>query len=271
MMGTKRHSFIWALSAAVICTAIAAGCNANSGFSPAGQNSGVNAPIDDHAQLVTPDTNASPTPPPVRPNIWTEPGAIKGLDDQFTPPDGDTATGGTGQVVDGISCQPTMSRNYHVHVYVGVWVNGTHYALPDTIGMKHPQIEPPNGFTKYAHCFYDLHTHDASGILHVESTDPNHVPITGTIYNTQNLFDVWGITVNANQVGQFTGPVQVVTSGQVYRGGPHNAVVYRSMYTTWLGDPNAIPLYSHEVIWLEVGPTYPDPSTLPNIIFYSEF
>jgi hypothetical protein len=41
------------------------------------------------------------------------------------------------------------------------------------------------------------------------------------------------------------------------------------MYTQWLGDPNAIPLYSHEVIFLEVGPTYP--TILPNVIFYSEF
>jgi hypothetical protein len=99
--------------------------------------------------------------------------------------------------------------------------------------------------------------------------DSQHVPITGTIYSTQNLFDIWGITVNANQVGQFSGPVQVVTSGQVYRGGPGNGVVYRSMYTPWTGDPNAIPLYSHEVIFLEVGPTYP--TTLPNVIFYSEY
>lgn len=268
MMGTPRLSLFGIIAVAALGIATATGCSANSGFAPGSQNDAAPA-HDDHAQLESPDTSATPTPKPSPPTIYTGPGKIRGLDDQFTPIDGDTPTGGSGQPVDGITCQKTMSNNYHVHVYVAVYVNGVHYALPDTIGMKHPQIEPPDGFTKYAYCFYDLHTHDASGYVHVESVDPNHVPITGSIYTLQNLFDVWGITVNANQVGQFTGPVQVVTSGQVYRGGPHNAVVYRSMYTPWVGDPNTIPLYSHEVIFLEVGPNYPP--ILPNVIFYSEF
>lgn len=267
-MVNNRSTLTW-LAAVALGMATLAGCSGNSGVAQPSQNNAASGPIDDHAQLVQPEASSPPTPQPSPPNVHTEPGKILGLDDQFDPVDGDTPTGAQGQDVDGITCQKTMSNNYHVHPFIGIYVNGVRYALPDVIGIKHPQIEPPNGFTKYAHCFYDIHTHDASGILHVESVDPNHVPIDGTIYTTQNLFDIWGITVNANQVGQFTGPVQVITSGQVYRGGPHNAVVYREMYTPWLGDPNAIPLYSHEVIWLEVGPTYP--TILPNVIFYSEF
>jgi hypothetical protein len=267
-MRRSRISPLWMIAVAGLFVAAAAGCG-SSGAGPSSQNSAITAPAaDDHAQP-NPDIKGAPTPKPVPPNLFTGPGKIRGTDDQFSPVDGDTASGGNGQTIDGITCQKTMSNNYHVHVVVVLYVNGVHYALPDTIGMKHPQVEPPNGFTKYAYCFYDLHSHDASGYVHVESIDPNHVPITGTIYTLQNLFDVWGITVNANQVGQFTGPVQVVTSGQVYRGGPGNAVVYRSMYSTWQGDPNAVPLYSHEVIFLEVGPTYP--TILPNVIFYSEF
>ena len=268
-MGRHRSTFFWTIALAALGSLTAAGCGANSGFAPGSQNGTVTAPVDNHAQMANPIVNGAPTPKPSPPTIFTGPGRIRGTDDQFTPVDGDTATGGTGQVVDGISCDPTMSDNYHVHAYIAVYVNGVHYALPDTIGMKHPQLEPPDGFTKYAHCFYDIHTHDASGILHVESTDPNHVPITGTIYTTQNLFDVWGITVNSTQVGQFTGPVEVYTSGQVYRGGPGNGVIYRSMYTQWMGDPNTIPIYSHEVIFLLVGPTYP--TILPNVEFYPEF
>jgi hypothetical protein len=268
-MGKSRLSLLGMIAVAAIGVATAAGCGATSGFAPISHSDTASRAIDDHAQPVTPDVKGAPTPQPSPPTIFTSPGKIRGLDDQFSPVDGDTLTGGSGQPIDGITCQKTMSNNYHVHVYVGIYVNGVHYALPDTIGMKHPQIEPPDGFTKYANCFYDLHTHDASGYVHVESIDPNHVPIQGTIYTLQNLFDVWGITVNANQVGQFTGPVQVVTSGQVYRGGPDNAVVYRSMYSTWTGDPNTIPLYSHEVIFLMVGPTYP--TILPNVVFYSEY
>jgi len=266
-MGRHKISLLRMLAIVALGTANVAGCSGNSGPAPRSQTYAP-AAIDDHA-VANPDVKGTPTPKPSPPTLFTSPGRIRGTDDQFSPVDGDTATGGNGQVVDGIICQKTMSNVYHVHVVVALYVNGVHFALPDTIGMKHPQIEPPDGFTKYAHCYYEIHTHDASGYVHVESSDPQHVPITGTIYTAQNLFDVWGITVNANQVGQFTGPVQVVTSGQVYRGGPGNAVVYRSMYTPWLGDPNTIPLYSHEVIILMVGPTYP--TILPNVVFYSEF
>jgi hypothetical protein len=255
------------IAAAFCCAALLAACGGNAAVGPTTHNNSAQPAIDDHAQP-NPDTTGSPTPAPSPPNVWTGPGHISGLDDQFNPVDGNTGSF-NGQPVDGVTCAPTMSNNYHVHVFVGVYVNGVHYAIPDTIGMFHPQPEPTDHFTKYAHCYYDVHLHDASGIVHVESTDPNHVPITGTIYNTKQLFDEWGITVDGSHFGPFTGSVLVYTSGQLYRGGPGNGVVHRSTYTQWTGDPNAIPLYSHEAMFFEVGPNYP--TVLPNIIYYAEF
>jgi hypothetical protein len=219
---------------------------------------------------------ATPTPPAPSPTpsiaagsdtIVTSQGAIIGLDDQFNPPDGNTIQ--TGQPVDGITCDTTMSNNYHIHVYLGVYLNGVRLAMPDTVGMLHPVPEPTDGFTNGAQCFYWIHTHDASGIIHVEDPNPTGAPITASLFTLKNILDVWNITANTTHVGQFTGPVAVFTSGQVYRGSQNNGLVSSTTYAQYNGDLNTIPLFSHEVIWLMVGPTFP--ASLPNVMFYPEF
>jgi len=263
-----RNRFLLAAHVtAVAATLSIAACAGNTGVTPGGQPQAGQPAVDGHAAY-NPDITGSPTPRPSPPNIWTAPGNISGLDDQFTPVDGNTDSF-HGQPIGTVVCAPSMSNNYHVHVFVGIYVDGVYVAVPDTIGMYDAQKEPLNHFTVYAKCYYDVHTHDASGIVHVESTDPNHVPIKGTIFDTSQFFREWGITVDSNHFGPFKGSLKVYTSGQVYRGGPGNGVVYRSTYTQWMGDPNAIPLYSHEVLFFEVGPAYP--TILPNIIFYAEF
>ena len=213
----------------------------------------------------SPPTDSAPPPPPgpSSQTIQTAPGAVIGKANQFTPPIGDTPTGGQGQAVDGITCDPTMSNSYHVHFYLGLWVNGTQIAIPAGLGMLNPQ-PAQNGFIDAASCFYHIHTHDASGLVHVE--DPSSAPITQSLYTLKNVFDEWGITVNANQFGPFSGPVRVFTSGQVYRGGAANQTTPATDLTFYGTDATSVPLYSYEVIDVEVGPTFP--SSLPNVYFY---
>ncbi len=184
---------------------------------------------------------------------------------QFQPNIGDTPTGGQGQPVDGITCDPTSSNNYHVHFYVGLWVNGNQVAIPAGLGMQNPAA-PQNGFINTASCFYHIHTHDASGLIHVEDPNPANIPITQSLFTVKNLFDEWGITVNANQFGPYTGPVRVFTSGQIYRGGATGQITPASDLTFFGTDPNAVPIYSYEIVDIEVGPTFP--SSLPNVYFY---
>jgi hypothetical protein len=229
----------------------------------------------------TPAPTAPPTAPPTATpgpsakTISPGEGYIIGTDDQFNPTDGDTATGGQGQAVDGITCDKVMFSNYHVHVYVGILVNGQQIAIPDGMGMENPQPDAtyqgiPN-WTTYATCFYHIHTHDASGIVHLEDPNPTGVPVSGWIFTLGNVMDVWGQTLNALQFGPYAGPVQVVTSGQVYRGGTPAGFVSAGTYSVWNGDPNQIPLYSHEVIWIEVGANNPPPNKLPNIEYVQEY
>jgi len=259
---TKQIGILASVTAVFVSVTLLCAC---------GGGSAVNAPM-------LPPGGSSPSPSPIpspSPTISASnqvlnasQGGVTGVPDMFSPTSGDTASGGSGAAVDGITCDTTMSDNYHIHIYLGIYVNGTHYALPIAIGMVNPGA-PVNGFINSAQCFYHFHTHDSSGIVHVEDTDPSGAPRTASLFTLKNVLDVWGITVDGSHVGQFSGPVVVMTSGQVYRGDQNNGLVPSSTYTFYGGDPNQIPLYSHEVIWLLVGPTYP--SSLDSVNFYTEF
>lgn len=173
-----------------------------------------------------------------------------------------------------------MSNNYHIHLFIGIYVNGTEVALPEGLGIV-GFANPAPAYILYATCFYYTHTHDLTGVLHVEDPNPNNALITQPIHATGDLFNIWGITVNSMQFGQFTGALTVYTSGQIYRGGGNcsgnsppagttlgNSITPESALTLWTGDPNQIPLYSHEVIWYFVGSG--NPTSLPGVSFAEE-
>lgn len=252
----------------------------------------------------TPASSASPTPRPA-PTAYTwelggagTTGVTNGEDDQFTTStynesgdqhDGDFMPGDAGAMpqgggqgpvgntVDGISCDTSMSNVYHVHAFLGLYVNGTQIAIPDAVGIvdSRGEFTDPDGWENqeiYGECFYHIHTHDASGLVHIEDPDPSGVPISGTLYTIGNFFDEWGIEVNSGQFGPFMGPVTVYTSGQSWNGvcsseKPGSCEIGSNDYSLWTGPLTAIPLYSHEVIWYEVGTGNPDVSHLPGINF----
>ncbi len=213
--------------------------------------------------VATSVTVASPSAGPTPKPVVLVSGGVIGQDNRFSPPDGDTPSGGTGQSVDGIPCAPSMSENaYHVHAYVGLLVNGTQIAIPDQIGLVDPG-PVQNGLTTTAHCYYYIHTHDATGMIHVES--PSTAPLSSSIYTLGNLMDVWGETLSTSGFGPFSGTVRLF-----YDKVPLKAAS-ASSYTEYAGNFNALPLYSHEAIWIEVGPTYVLPPNIPAVDFYTEY
>jgi len=59
-------------------------------------------------------------------------GEIFGLDNQFSPTDGNTSVGGQGKTVDSaLPCLSTMPHTYHVPSFLGIIVNRRQLALPD--------------------------------------------------------------------------------------------------------------------------------------------
>jgi hypothetical protein len=191
----------------------------------------------------------------------------------FNPTDQDTSTGGTGQTVDNIpAVTPAQmgqyQSQYHVHAYLALYVNGQQYAIPHGLGMVSPGA-PINGFVNSATSFYLIHTHDSSGIIHIESPSNGKPNLASSVYTLKNFLDIWGLTVNSNQFGPFQGPVRVFTSGPMSRSDGNNTTVNASTLTYYGSDPSNVPLYSHEYIVVMVGPTYP--TSVPNVDFYIEY
>ena len=137
-----------------------------------------------------------------------------------TLPPGDVAGGGSGSPVDGIGCEPTEEVALHIHGHLAIFVNGKLVAVPKYIGL----VPGAQGG-----CLYWLHTHDSTGILHVEAPEL-------ASYTLGNFFHVWGASLSRTGVATFTGPVTAFVNGAKYD-----------------GDLSVIPITAHQQITLEVG------------------
>lgn len=204
------------------------------------------------------------TPDVLRPvNIY--PGEVIGRDNEFSPADGDTSIGGHGQSVDSVGCNKVEhTGNYHVHFYVGLIVNGVQVAIPDAIGIMGPGPES-NGYIKTAStCWYWIHTHDASGMFHIE--DPRRLLPSAQIFTMQAALAVWGMKPTADSFGKFKGVLHVFVGNETQLG---QTTV--GSYTPWTKYVGQIPLRSHTVIWIEVGTRYVAANKLPPVTFYTEY
>lgn len=124
---------------------------------------------------------------------------------------GDTASGGQGQTVDQISCDSGTRINYHYHAHLSLFVNGRQIALPMAIGIVQPQLKGANGFVDAGRCFYWLHTHDASGIIHIESLAPGP-------YTLGDFFAIWGEPLSQHGFAGYRGKLYAYVGGKPYHG-----------------------------------------------------
>jgi len=145
------------------------------------------------------------------------------------------ATGGQGQAIDGIPCDGGEQTAYHVHAHLAIIDDGQNVLMPAGIGIVGPWRERYGSIAE-AQCYYWLHTHDSSGIVHVEAPSPRQ-------FTLGNLFDIWGQPLDATVVGPSRGNVMAFVDGRAFS-----------------GNVRSIPLVDHAVIVLEVGRTVPPPS-----------
>jgi Zinc-finger of C2H2 type len=130
--------------------------------------------------------------------------------------------------IGGIQCSSIEQLVFHIHSHLDIFINGKPFTIPAQIG-----IIPGK-------CFYWLHTHDESGVIHIES------PVNRN-YTLGQFFDIWNQKFNNTQLfdhevnGKTTLTVYVngskVSSGTNYRDiklGAHNevAIVYGTPPTT---------------------------------------
>jgi hypothetical protein len=145
----------------------------------------------------------------------------------------------TGATMDGIACQTSEQVAYHIHTHLTIYASGARQAVPAGIGIPGPQ-QVEDGVVVGGKCLYWLHTHDATGVVHIES------PVR-RVYTLGQFFDVWGRALSGTQVGGATGHVTAFVNGNRFA-----------------GDPRSIKLTPHAVIQLDVGKIVPpQPFTFP--------
>jgi hypothetical protein len=84
-------------------------------------------------------------------------------------------------VIDNISCDTMEHFKMHVHAHLDIIVNGTAYPIPSDVGRIPGQ------------CIYWAHTHDDSGIIHIESPENRN-------FTLGEFFDIWGKAFNNSQI-----------------------------------------------------------------------
>lgn len=196
--------------------------------------------------------------------IGTSPGGVNGEANMFTPPRGDYPDGGHGQRIDGIGCFQTMVLNeYHIHFFLGIVYHEKLIALPSAIGMEDPG-KSVNGFVNHAKCFYRIHTHDSSDIVHLEFK--SNLPYGAAVVPVKKVLDIWGVDHSSNKFGPFNGPIHI------FRGLPSQlGEVTVNHYKAYSKSLDSIVIHSHEVVWVEIGPQYYQASQLPPVTFYMEY
>lgn len=147
-----------------------------------------------------------------------------------------TPASASGLAVDGISCDNGMTEVglfLHVHSHLSLFVRGRQMQIPGQIGFTP---------TAAGGCLYWIHTHDASGIIHVET--PHIEAPGGGGYTLGTFFRIWGEPLSRRQVGPYAGRVTAFVNG-----------------TQYMGSLNKIALLAHQQITLEVGaPVVPAPN-----------
>ena len=79
------------------------------------------------------------------------------------------------QVIDGIECNTNEYFAQHIHAHLDFYVNGNHLTVPERIGIVDNK------------CLYWMHTHDASGVMHIESPKSQE-------FTLGQFIDIWKAT-----------------------------------------------------------------------------
>jgi hypothetical protein len=99
--------------------------------------------------------------------------------------------------IDGIQCNNMEQSVFHIHAHLNIFINGKNYTVPAQIGIT-------------STCLYWLHTHDETGIIHIES--PIHKN-----YTLGQFFDIWKKNFSNTQIFNNTvsgaNPLNVYVNG----------------------------------------------------------
>lgn len=125
----------------------------------------------------------------------------------------------------------------HTHQHLDIFVHGQPVSVPANIGIGQRWISP-------------VHTHDATGIIHIES--PFVAPFT-----LGQFFDIWGVRLTETAIGGYT--VDETRRLTVYVNGEK-----------YVGNPRLIELGERQQITIVYGTDAETPATIPSSYQFPE-
>lgn len=136
---------------------------------------------------------------------------------------------GDGGAINGVGC--TTVETFHQHMVVSIYMNGVRQALPAQLGLTG--------------CVYELHTHDSTGIVHLEAGSQKS-------FTLGQFFSVWGQTLSTSEVAGLKGQAWFYT-------------IANEKVTPFSGDPKTIPFVDRGEIAIVVGtpPAVLDKNRMP--------
>jgi hypothetical protein len=133
----------------------------------------------------------------------------------------------------GIQTSAMEGAVVHIHQHLDVYVDGRKVTLPANVG-----ISVAEGFLS------PLHTHDTSGIIHVESHTANE-------FSLGQVFGVWGVPLNRTTLGSLH-----AGGGKELRAWVNGRPVH--------ADPTRIVLAAHQEIVIAFGTAAQMPKPVPS-------
>jgi hypothetical protein len=167
------------------------------------------------------------------PSSPARPGALPGLQTGPAPWTANTADLAARLRAIGLPpLSPMEGTAVHIHQHLDLYVDGRPVPVPALIG-----IDPAVGFAP-------LHTHDTSGVIHVESPDVRS-------YTLGQFFAVWGVRFTPTDLGGYRA------------GGGRQLRVYVNGVPD-RGDPTALVLAPHQEIVVAFATTAQLPTPIPS-------
>ena len=133
--------------------------------------------------------------------------------------------------VDNVYCEQQEQLAFHIHAHLTLYINGQQSPLPAQIGIASDQS-----------CLYWLHTHDTSGVIHMEAPIQSSFVLGNFLNEWSTEFNSLGYPSELDQTGW-----QAYVNGKPYT-----------------GDFHKIPLQAHTLITLAYNTPHVVPDTTYN-------
>lgn len=199
-----------------------------------GGDSGPDVVAADPPQPAQPAPQPQPSPPPAPPNPPPPAPPEVVLADTYTElvagtidsqPGWPVWAAPAGRVpVAGVGC--LVSEDYHIHSLVSIYKDGVRQGLPDNVGRSG--------------CAYELHTHDVTGLIHIETDVPKK-------FTLGQFFALWNQPLSASGTAGLAGPVRFY-------------LIENEKLAPFTGDPAQLELSAHREIVIVSGTA---PAVLP--------